>query len=99
MQSLLKKGQFYFIYDDSPNFVLENKTTRGLEVREHTLDKKYGVEADKGMVHDADGIGRKVSIRWYFPQSKYTLDQVMKIAEEIESRYRAIREMTCPDDE
>ena len=99
MQSLLKKGQFYFIYDDGPNFVLENKTTRGLEVREHTLDEKYGVEADKGMVHDADGIGRKVSIRWYFQQSKYTLDQVMKIAEEIESRYRAIREMTCPDDE
>ena len=97
--SLIKKGQFYFIYDRSPDLVLEDKTKRGLEVREHVLDEKYGVEADRGMIHDMDGIGHKVGIRWYFPQSKYTLDQVTKIAEDIEARYRAIREMTCPDDE
>jgi hypothetical protein len=95
----VKKGQFYFIYDASPHLVLEDKTKRGLEVREHAVDEKYGVEADSGMIHDMDGIGHKVGIRWYFPQPKYTLDQVTKIAEELESRYKAIRDMTCPDDE
>ena len=97
--SLIKKGQFYFIYDRSPDLVLEDKTKRGLEVREHVLDDKYGVQADRGMIHDMDGIGHKVGIRWYFPQSKYTLDHVTKIAEEIEARYKAIRDMTCPDDD
>jgi hypothetical protein len=97
--NLVKKGQFYFIYDTAPNFVLEDKTKRGLEVREHVLDEKYGVEADRGMIHDMDGIGHKVGIRWFFPQAKYTIDQVTKIAEEIEARYKAIRDVTCPDDE
>jgi hypothetical protein len=96
---LIKKGQFYFIYDYNLNFVLEDKTKRGLEVHEHVLDEKYGVEADRGTIHDMNGIGHKVGIRWYFPQSKYRLDQVTKVAEEIELRYKAIREMTCPDDE
>lgn len=96
---LVKKGQFFFIYDRSPYLVLEDKTKRGLEVREHTVDEKYGVEADRGMIHDMDGIGHKVGIRWYFPQPLYTLDQVTKIADDIEARYKAIRDMTCPDDE
>jgi hypothetical protein len=96
--NLVKKGQFYFIYDNAPHLVLEDKTKRGLEVRDHALDEKYGVKADKGMIHDIDGIGHKVGIRWYFPQSKYTLDQVTRIAEEMESRYKAIRDITCPDD-
>lgn len=97
--NLVKKGQFYFIYDRSLHFVLEDKTKRGLEVRERVMDEKYGVEADRGVIHDMDGIGHKVGIRWYFPQLKYTLDKVTKIAEEMESRYKAIRDMTCPDDE
>jgi hypothetical protein len=97
--NLIKKGQFYFIYDYNLNFVLEDKTKRGLEVHEHVLDEEYGVEADMGTIHDMNGIGHKVEIRWYFPQSKYRLDQVTKVAEEIELRYKAIREMTCPDDE
>lgn len=97
--NLVKKGQFYFIYDNVPNLVLEDKTKRGLEVREHALDEKYGVEADKGIIHDVDGIGHKVGIRWYFPKPKYSLDYVATIAEEIEARYKAIRDMTCPDNE
>jgi hypothetical protein len=56
------------------------------------------VEADMGTIHDMNGRGYKVGIRWYFPQLKYGLDQVIKVAEEIELRYKAIREMTCPDD-
>lgn len=78
---------------------MEDKTKRGLEVRERAVDEKYGVEADRGMIYDMDGIGHKVGIRWYFPQSQYSLEQVAQKAEEMEKRYRAIREMTCPDDE
>ena len=97
--NLIKKGQFYLIYDYDLNFVLEDKTKRGLEVHERVPDEKYGVEADRGTIHDMNGIGHKVGIRWYFPQSKYTLDHVLKVADELELRYKAIREMTCPDDE
>ena len=96
---LVKKGQFYFIYDRPPHIVMEDKTKHGLEVRDHALDEKYGVEADRGMIHDMDGIGHKVGIRWYFPQAQFTVEQVVERAEDMEKRYRAIRELTCPDDE
>ncbi|MDW0121157.1 MAG: hypothetical protein QOK81_00900 [Nitrososphaeraceae archaeon] len=97
--NLIKKGHFYFIYDNDLNFVLEDKTKRGLEVRENVFDEKLSVQADKGMIYDLNGIGHKVGIRWYFPKSKYRLDHVIKIGEEMELRYNKIREMTCPDDE
>lgn len=97
--TLVKKGQFYFIYDNRPDLVLEDKTKRGLEVRETVPDDKYGVEADKGVIYDMDGIGHTVGIRWYFPQSKYTIEHVTQIAQEIEARYKAIRDLTCPDDD
>lgn len=93
------KGKFYFIYDDNLNLVLEDKTKRGLEVRERNNDDKYNVDAEKGMIHDMDGIGHKVGIRWYFPKSKYQVEHVIKIAEEMDARYKAIQEMTCPDDD
>lgn len=99
MQSnLIRKGQFYFVYDNGTHLILEDKTKRGLEVREHFFDEKYGVEADRGVIHDMDGIGHKVGIRWYFSSSKYSLEHVLKIANELDARYKAIREMTCPDD-
>jgi hypothetical protein len=97
--NLIKKGHFYFIYDNDLNFVLEDKTKRGLEVRENVFDEKLSVQADKGTIYDLNGIGHKVGIRWYFPKSKYRLDHVIKIGEEMELRYKKIREMTCPDDE
>lgn len=97
--NLIKKGHFYFIYDNDLNFVLEDKTKRGLEVRENVFDEKLSVQADKGMIYDLNGIGHKVGIRWYFPKLKYRLDHVIKIGEEMELRYKKIREMTCPDDE
>ena len=97
--NLIKKGQFYFIYDHDLELVLEDKTKRGLEVRENVLDEKFGVQSDNGTIYDLDGIGHKVGIRWYFPKKKYKLDHVVRIGEEIESRYRAIREITCPDGE
>ena len=97
--NLIKKGHFYFIYDNDLNFVLEDKTKRGLEVRENVFDENLSVQADKGIIYDLNGIGHKVGIRWYFPKSKYRLDHVIKIGEEMELRYKKIREMTCPDDE
>jgi hypothetical protein len=99
-RSPLMKGKFYFIYDDdNSNLVLEDKTKRGLEVRERNKDEKYDVDADKGTIHDMDGVGHKVGIRWYFPKSKYQIEEVRKIAEEMEAKYKAIQEMTCPDDD
>lgn len=96
-QKLLKKGQFFFIYDSDSVLLLEDKTKRGLNPVEKSLDEKFGVEAEKGMIHDMDGIGHKVGIRWYFPKSKFSLDDVLKHAMEMEERYRKIREETCPD--
>jgi hypothetical protein len=93
------KGKFYFIYDeDKSNLVLEDKTKRGLEVRDRNKDEKYDVDADKGVIYDIDGIGHKVGIRWYFPKSKYRIEDVTKIAEEMDAKYKAIQEITCPDD-
>jgi hypothetical protein len=93
----IKKGRFYFIYDHDPDLILEDKTKRGLEVKQNIFDEKHRVQADMGTIYDMNGVGHKVGIRWYFPKSKYGLDHVIKVAEEIEITYKAIREMTCPD--
>jgi hypothetical protein len=48
---IVKKGQFYFIYEGNDrNLILEDKTKRGLEIRENTIDDKYNVEAEKGII-------------------------------------------------
>jgi hypothetical protein len=96
-EKLLKKGQFFFIYDSGSTLLLEDKTKRGLTPVEKSLDEKFGAEADKGMMYDADGIGHKVGIRWYFHKSKFSFEDVLKKAMEMEERYRKIREETCPD--
>jgi hypothetical protein len=98
-RNLIKKGQFYFIYGQGPTLVLEDKTKRGLEVRKNVLDEMFGVESDEGIIYDFEGKGHKVGIRWYFPKSKYNIEHVIKCGEELEARYKAIRELTCPDDE
>jgi hypothetical protein len=96
-QTILKKGIFYAIIDGSSNIIMEDKTKRGLTVQERSIDEKYGVNSDKGMIYDMDGIGHKVGIRWYFPKNKYEFDKVLEHAIEMEQRYRKIREETCPD--
>lgn len=96
-EKLLKKGQFFFIYDADSALLLEDKTKRGLTPVEKSLDEKFGAEADKGMIYDVDGIGHKVGIRWYFPKSRFSLEDVLNKAMEMEERYRKIREETCPD--
>lgn len=94
----VKKGQFYFIHDIADHFIMEDKTKLGLEVRERYLDPKYGADCESGIIYDGGGTGHKVGIRWYFPKSTFSLDKVVKFAEEMNERYLAIREMTCPDD-
>jgi len=95
---VLKKGSFYFIKDSDTDLVMEDKTKRGLEIKETSVDEKLNVKADKGMIHDMDGIGHWVPIRWYFPKDSYDLDAVSVHAEAMEKKYTELRELTCPDD-
>jgi len=94
---ILKKGIFYAIRDGSTDIIMEDKTKRGLSVQEKTVDEKYNVIAEKGVIYDMDGIGHKLGIRWYFPKRHFTFEQVLEHAKEMEERYRKIREETCPD--
>ncbi len=96
-QNLLKKGEFFFIYNTDYTILLEDKTKCGLNVIERSMDEKFGTEVEKGMIHDMDGIGHKVGIRWHFPKSQFSFEDVFKKAKEMEERYRKIREETCPD--
>ena len=96
---VIKKGTFYFIKDGDTHLIVEDKTKRGLTVRERSLDEKTNVEADKGMIHDLDGIGHWVPIRWFFPKLNYTLENVLEHAEEMEKKYKEMRELTCPEDD
>jgi hypothetical protein len=94
---LLKKGIFYFIRDGDDSIIMEDKTKRGLTVQERSIDEKYNVETEKGMIYDMDGIGHKVGIRWFFPKKDYAFDKVLSFAQEMEQRYQKLREETCPD--
>lgn len=67
-------------------------------MREQTLDENYHVMADKGMIHDMDGIGYWVPIRWYFPKKVHSFEVVLENAERMEKKYTELRELTCPDD-
>jgi hypothetical protein len=96
---VLKKGSFYFIKDGDTDFILEDNTKRGLTVKETSIDEKLNVKADKGMIHDMDGIGHWVPIRWYISKDSFDLSQVMEHAEVKEKKYTEMRELTCPDDD
>jgi len=96
---VLKKGSFYYIKDGDSDFVMEDKTKSGLTVKETSIDEKLNVKADKGMIHDLDGIGHWVPIRWYFSKNQFDLSQVLKYAEIMEKKYTQMRELTCPDDD
>jgi len=96
---VLKKGTFYFIKNGKHDIILEDKTKRGLTVRETSIDEKINVKADKGMIHDMDGIGHWVPIRWYFSKDLYDLSDAILHAEAMEKKYTELRELTCPDDD
>ena len=95
---VLKKGSFYFIKDNDSEYVLEDKTKRGLTIKETSEDETLHVNADKGMIHDMDGIGHWVVIRWYFSKVSFDLSTVEEHAEKMEKKYTELRELTCPDD-
>ena len=95
---ILKKGSFYLIKETQNDLILEDRTKRGLTVRETSIDDTLKISADKGMIHDMDGIGHWVPIRWYFPKNSYSLDVVLLHAEKMEKKYNELRELTCPDD-
>ena len=96
---ILKKGSFYYIKDGDLDFVLEDKTKRGLTIKETSIEEKLNVTADKGMIHDMDGIGHWVPIRWYFSKNQFDLNKVAEYAEAMEEKYTKLRELTCPDDD
>ena len=96
---VLEKGSFYFIKDGETDLIMEDKTKRGLTVKETSIDEKLNVKADKGMIHDMDGIGDWVPIRWYFSKDSFDLKQVLIHAEDMEKKYTELRELTCPDDD
>jgi len=95
---VLQKGSFYFIKDGKTDLILEDNTKRGLEIKETSIDETLNVQADKGMIHDMDGIGHWVVIRWYFSKDSFELSQVMIHADALEEKYTKLRELTCPDD-
>ena len=95
----MKKGSFYYIKDGELDLIMEDKTKRGLTIKETSIDEKLGVKADKGMIHDMDGIGHWVPIRWFFPKDQYDLKKVSEYAEAMEEKYTKLRELTCPDDD
>ena len=96
---VLEKGSFYFVKDGDTDIVLEDKTKRGLAVKETSIDEHLNVSADKGMIYDMDGIGHWVPIRWYFSKDSFDLKQVLIHAEAMEKRYMDLRELTCPDND
>ncbi len=95
---VLKSGSFYLIKDADAHLILEDKTKRGLAIKETSTDEKLDVKTDKGMIHDMDGVGHYVPIRWYFSKETFDISQVMIHAQVMEKKYSEIREQTCPDD-
>ena len=96
---VLERGAFFRILDGGDSYVLADMTKRGLEVRSRSADEAMmGVEADKGIIHDMDGIGHEVPIRWFFPKGRYGLGDVVEPARRLEEKYARLREATCPDD-
>jgi hypothetical protein len=95
---VIKKGSFYIIKEGKDDLIMEDRTKRGLTVKERSIDEKLNVEAEKGMIHDMDGIGHWVPIRWFFPKNQYDIDKVVIHAEAMEKKYKDLRELTCPDD-
>ncbi len=95
---LIKKGKFYFIFEDSQFLILMDKTKRGLEVKDTIIDENSKVISERGMIYDMEGIGHKVVKRWFYPKSKHDLEFVTTVAEVMEKKYNEIREMTCPDE-
>lgn len=95
--AVLERGAFFRILDAGDSYVLADMTKRGLEPRSRSVDEEAGVEADKGMIHDMDGIGHEVPIRWFYPKGRHGMGDVLERARRLEEKYTRLRELTCPD--
>lgn len=93
----IKKGQFYRLYEIDDNYLLLDRTKRGLSKKERSYDEKFGAEADKGIIYDINGKAHKVNICWYFPKDRFSIDEVLEKANGLEEYYKKLREETCPD--
>ena len=96
---VLKQGSFYTSTDDGNAYILLDSTKRGLEPRERSIDGKTGIEADKGIIYDMDGIRHTVPIRWYYAKDTHEISEVTGHADSIEKIYTKLREITCPSDD
>jgi hypothetical protein len=47
--TLIRAGRFYSIYGTPDNFIMEDKTKSGLEVKERYFDSKYETDCDSGI--------------------------------------------------
>ena len=93
----LARGRFYRVLDDGRFLVLEDSTRDGLTVQGRSADGgMMGVEADTGIIHGMDGVGRRVPIRWYFPKGEHDPGVVLARAQEMEDRYSKMRGQGCP---
>lgn len=97
MDNPIRKGKFYFVFEDSISFILYDKTKRGLEIKDTIIEEQTGITSERGIIYDMDGRGHKVAIKWLYPKAKFNLEDVVEIAERMEKKYREIRELTCPD--
>lgn len=98
LPTVVEQGAFYTITDRGDAYVLLDRTKRGLECRERSTDESTGVEADKGVIYDKDGVGHFMPIRWYYIKDVHGISDVTSHAASIENHYTKLREITCPDD-
>lgn len=94
----IRKGRFYFIFEDPGFLILIDKTKRGLELRDKVVDDQTEIITERGVIYDMDGRGHKVGLKWLYPKSKFTIEFVVEDAERMEKKYKDIRDMTCPSD-
>lgn len=94
---IIGKGISYRIREDDTHYILEDSTKDGLGAVDRVPDGELrSVETERGIIHDMDGIGRHIPIRWYFPKESYGIEEVLACAKEMDRRYTAIREASCP---
>ena len=77
---------------------MEDKTKRGLTVKETSIDEKLNVKADKGMIHDMDGIGHWVILDGIFPKILLISNKSWFMQRQWKKNTE-LRELTCPDDD
>ena len=94
---VIGKGISYRIREGDAHYILEDATKDGLGAVDRVPEGDLrSVETERGIIHDMDGIGSRVPIRWYFPKGSYRIEDVRTRAGEMDRRYAAIRETTCP---